>query len=133
MEFNQAVLCRIISDGLVFNSSGSNNFGFSTSFFNNLADTQVSITELLQWKVLATLAVSTLVLAVMAGSYPALLISSFSPLSLFGRKENHLVSAQGIRKGLVVLQFSASIVLIICTLVFTISFILCKTKTSVMR
>ncbi|MBK9511981.1 MAG: ABC transporter permease [Cytophagaceae bacterium] len=87
-------------------------------FFNNLADTQVSITELLQWKVLATLAFSTLVLAVMAGSYPALLISSFSPLSLFGRKENHLVSAQGIRKGLVVLQFSASIVLIICTLVF---------------
>lgn len=87
-------------------------------FFNNLADTQVSITELLQWKVLATLAFSTLVLAVLAGSYPALLISSFSPLSLFGRKENHFVSAQSIRKGLVVLQFSASIVLIICTLVF---------------
>ncbi|MBK6976092.1 MAG: FtsX-like permease family protein [Cytophagaceae bacterium] len=40
-------------------------------FFNNLADTQVYNRTFVR-KVLATLAFSTLVLAVLAGSYPAL-------------------------------------------------------------
>ncbi|MCP9766517.1 ABC transporter permease [Lacihabitans sp. LS3-19] len=87
-------------------------------FFNFIAESNIHFTELLNVQVFLAIAISTLGLAFLAGSYPALLISSFSPLSLFGRKENTFISAQTIRKGLVVLQFSASIVLIICTLVF---------------
>jgi putative ABC transport system permease protein len=87
-------------------------------FFNHIAESNINFSALLNVQVLLAIVILTFLLAFLAGSYPALLISSFSPLSLFGRKENNFISAQSIRKGLVVLQFSASIVLIICTLVF---------------
>ena len=87
-------------------------------FFNFIAESNIYFSDLINVQVLLAIVFSILGLSFLAGSYPALLISSFSPLSLFGRKENAMFSAQTIRKGLVVLQFSASIVLIICTLVF---------------
>lgn len=87
-------------------------------FFNFIAESNIYFSALINVQVLLAIVFSILGLSFLAGSYPALLISSFSPLSLFGRKENAIFSAQTIRKGLVVLQFSASIVLIICTLVF---------------
>jgi ABC-type antimicrobial peptide transport system permease subunit len=58
-----------------------------------------------------------LVTGILAGSYPALFLSSFRPISVLKgnfRKANALV---GPRKVLVVLQFSFAIILVICTLV----------------
>ena len=86
--------------------------------FNYIASNTIGVLDLLDPMVLVSLVLITLVLTLLAGSYPALMISSFSPLSLFGRKEKSFISAEGIRKSLVVLQFSASIVLIISTIVF---------------
>lgn len=58
-----------------------------------------------------------IVLTLLAGFYPALYLSSFSPKSALQK-----TAASGgqatIRKGLVILQFSISIVLIICSVVF---------------
>lgn len=46
------------------------------------------------------------------------MLSSFSPLSLFGRGPQNSLSATWVRKGLVVAQFAASIILMIATFVF---------------
>ena len=47
-----------------------------------------------------------------AGSYPALYLSSFQPMKIFRGSFNDRFSAQNIRKGLVVLQFIISVALI---------------------
>lgn len=49
---------------------------------------------------------------ILSGSYPALMLSSFSPMSLFNNRIGNHFSATQIRKVLVVVQFVVSIVLI---------------------
>ncbi len=66
------------------------------------------------------LALSLTVIAitgVVAGSYPALLLSSFSPVQILNGKLRLGVGSLFTRKGLVVFQFVASIVIIVCTIV----------------
>jgi putative ABC transport system permease protein len=52
-----------------------------------------------------------------AGSYPALYLSSFSPVSVFKKLRMKEGGAVVIRKGLVIVQFTISIVLIISTVI----------------
>jgi putative ABC transport system permease protein len=59
----------------------------------------------------------TLICGLIAGSYPSLYLSSFNPVSVLKGLKIKTGSASIIRKGLVVLQFSISIVLIIATLI----------------
>lgn len=56
----------------------------------------------------ATFLVSTL----LAGLYPALVLSSFKPVSVLKGKAGSFVSQLWLRRGLVVLQFSAAVILI---------------------
>jgi len=66
------------------------------------------------WEMMgATLFAATL----LNGIYPALLLSSFQPLQVFKGVSILKVKDAGLRKGLVVLQFTFSVVLIICTLI----------------
>lgn len=78
---------------------------------NSLLETQLSIQpNLFSLYLLVIVAVGLL-----AGAYPALLMSSFAPVrSLRGRISHHLADVL-FRKGLVVFQFSIAIVLIIGT------------------
>jgi predicted permease len=61
------------------------------------------------------LVVITLVCGLVAGSYPSLYLSSFNPVSVLKGLNTRAGGATFVRKGLVVLQFSVSIMLIICT------------------
>ena len=60
----------------------------------------------------------TLVVGVVAGSYPSLYLSAFKPIrALQGKTNTTRKSRNSLRNGLVVLQFAVSTALIICTLV----------------
>ena len=59
----------------------------------------------------------TLICGLVAGSYPALYLSSFNPIYVFKGIKIKGGGASFIRKGLVVLQFTVSIVLIISTII----------------
>ncbi|MEO6637473.1 MAG: ABC transporter permease [Ginsengibacter sp.] len=55
-----------------------------------------------------------LIIGLLAGLYPALVLSSFKPLSIF-KKYSKTTSGKSIWQGLVVFQFTTSIALMICT------------------
>ncbi|HNP19068.1 MAG TPA: permease prefix domain 2-containing transporter [Fulvivirga sp.] len=67
------------------------------------------------------LVVGTLSLAIvtglLAGSYPALYLSGFKPIHILKGKLNASFGDVWIRKGLVIFQFSLSIIMIVCVLV----------------
>ena len=86
--------------------------------FNHVAGQKINPSAMLDTQLISGVLLVTVFLSIIAGSYPALLLSTFSPLSLFGRKNNAAISTTSIRKGLVVIQFSASIILMIGTFVF---------------
>ncbi|MGO4293365.1 ABC transporter permease [Chitinophaga sp. RAB17] len=64
---------------------------------------------------IGSLLLITVVCGVVAGSYPSLYLSSFNPVFVLKGIKIKAGSATFIRKGLVVAQFSVSIILIICT------------------
>jgi putative ABC transport system permease protein len=86
--------------------------------FNHIAEKNITFDAIFDWQLIAGIAIIIVGLAFIAGSYPALMLSSSSPLSLFGCRDGSIASASWVRKGLVVLQFTASIILIIGTFVF---------------
>ena len=66
---------------------------------------------------IASLLVITLICGLVAGSYPSLYLSSFNPVFVLKGIKLKTGSAAFIRKGLVVVQFTVSIVLIISTVI----------------
>ncbi len=86
--------------------------------FNQLADKSLSITNIFTPEVgIGLLIVFTLVTFV-SGSYPAFYLSSFAPKSLLATSITKKSGAGFFRQSLVVIQFAASIILIICTFIF---------------
>lgn len=84
--------------------------------FNQLADKHLNISLLNLNYILLILGVMVLT-GLLAGSYPAFVLSAFRPIKVL--KGNFQTSKQGmqLRRGLVVTQFSLSVILIICTIV----------------
>ncbi len=88
----------------------------SLPFLNQLTEINFTtpFSSFMVWKVLLG---TLLAVIILNGIYPALLLSSFKPLNVFRGKSVLNVKDSGIRKGLVVFQFTLSIMLIIGTIV----------------
>ncbi len=85
--------------------------------FNSLVEKQLEL-EIYNTTHIFSLFGITLVCGLLAGWYPALYLSSFSPAHVLkGLRRKH-GSAAFIRKGLVITQFTVSIVFIISTIIF---------------
>ncbi|MEM9674490.1 MAG: ABC transporter permease [Cyclobacteriaceae bacterium] len=79
-------------------------------FFNEITSKQLALALDLNL-VLVTVGI-TLFTGLVAGSYPALYLSGFDPATILKNKLSRSVGEQWIRQGLVVLQFTLSIILI---------------------
>jgi putative ABC transport system permease protein len=88
----------------------------SLPFFNTLAQKQLSLNLFDPVHLLSLLGI-TVICGLVAGSYPSLYLSSFNPVFVLKGIKIKSGSAARIRKGLVVIQFSVSIILIICTII----------------
>ncbi|HUX95811.1 MAG TPA: ABC transporter permease [Bacteroidales bacterium] len=86
-------------------------------FFNDLLDTTLTLRLSDTWYLIPFIIIFSLLTGILAGSYPAFFLSSFSPYRVLkGAKEQN--SHKGsLRKMLVVLQFTISIFLIIGTFI----------------
>jgi len=85
--------------------------------FNSLVDKTMAIDILKPTHIGGLLAI-TLLAGLIAGSYPAFYLSSFNPIMVLkGLKVKASGGAGFIRKGLVVLQFTISVILIISTII----------------
>ena len=85
-------------------------------FFNQLTEKNVSL-HIGDPSLIITLLLLTLITGFIAGSYPALFLSSLKPISVLKGSLKFKNADKIFRKGLVVFQFTLSILLIICTIV----------------
>ncbi|RAJ03888.1 putative ABC transport system permease protein [Chitinophaga skermanii] len=85
--------------------------------FNNLTGKQISVLQVLDWKILVSFLLLSLLTGVLAGSYPAFYLSMFKPVEVLKGKVVNNYSAIFLRKGLVVFQFIITICLILAALV----------------
>src|SRR5258708_5752338 len=83
--------------------------------FNILSGKQLSLVSLTTPAVIAGVVILTIIIGVLAGSYPAFYLTSFSVTEVLKGKVRAGVKSKGIRSGLVIFQFALSIILIICT------------------
>ncbi|MDX5347847.1 MAG: ABC transporter permease [Hymenobacteraceae bacterium] len=86
-------------------------------FFNNIADKQISANLLTNPALLIGLLAAGILTGIGAGMYPAFFLSAFNPVSVLkGKVTTGSRSSISLRKGLVILQFTTSLVLIMGTL-----------------
>ena len=102
-----AALSALLAVGLAY---------FFIGPFNGLVGKNLTI-DLFRPVHLAFLAGIILVCGLLSGSYPALYLSSFSPITTLKGAKQKAGTAGFVRRGLVVLQYAASITLIVSTLV----------------
>ena len=86
-------------------------------FFNNMLGTGLTLRLSDAWFMIPGLILFALFTGVLAGSYPAFFLSSFSPNRVLKGGKNSNSQKGGLRKALVVLQFTISISLIVGTLI----------------
>ena len=89
----------------------------SVPFFNSLTEQQLDASLIFDTTFYIGLLLIWTLTTLIAGSYPAFYLSGFSPISILNTSLKSGGSILNIRKGLVVLQFTASVILIIGVMV----------------
>jgi putative ABC transport system permease protein len=84
--------------------------------FNNMVEKKIALDLFSRNHIIWLLGI-TLICGIVAGLYPAFYLSAFKPMSALKEVKLKTSSAALVRRGLVVLQFSASVVFIICTII----------------
>jgi putative ABC transport system permease protein len=85
--------------------------------FNRLTDRQLPWESLFSPVFLALALLVAVLVSVLAGSYPALVLSGFHPVKVLKGAFKNTRSGQGLRQSLIVFQFVISVFLIVATLV----------------
>ncbi len=95
---------------------------------NRLLDIHLALNYLSNWYTFPALILFTVITGMLAGSYPALYLSSFDPNAVLKGKANNSRGTLRIRSALTVLQFTISIALVVGTLIMNrqISYMLNK-------
>lgn len=84
-------------------------------FFNDLVDKEISLAILDNPKLFSGLLSIIVFVGILGGSYPAFYLSSFNPVIVLKGNNTTRGGNAFLRKGLVIVQFSISIVMIVCT------------------
>lgn len=84
---------------------------------NDFTGKQMSLDLISNWPVLLGVIVFAVVVGILAGLYPAFVISGYRPAAVLKGQQGSVKGKGGIRKVLVVSQFSISIVLMIATVI----------------
>ncbi|TXE05924.1 ABC transporter permease [Algoriphagus aquimarinus] len=84
---------------------------------NNLTGKVLEVNSVINWQTIPVFFGIVVVIALLAGSYPAFVLSSFRPVSILRGIKKSDARGVNLRKGLVVFQFSLSIALIAGTII----------------
>ncbi len=85
--------------------------------FSNFTNKQLEINLFNSFYTLISFGGFTILIGIVAGWYPALYLSSFNPAKILQSKTGNESKGGWLRSGLVVFQFSISIIILICTLI----------------
>jgi len=86
-------------------------------YFNQLSGKEISLNLVLNIWLLPYLVISTLIIGILAGVYPAFFMSAFQPIEVLKGKLASGFKGSWLRNSLVVFQFSTVIILVVGTLV----------------
>ncbi len=92
-------------------------FALLAPVFNDISGKDFSLNSLLDSNSILLLITFTCISGFLAGIYPAFVLSSFNPIEVLRGKFKSGKQGRALRSGLVVFQFSISVILITCTLV----------------
>jgi len=90
---------------------------FILPHFNVLIGTDLQISALFQTSLILLIAGTVLFVGIASGTYPALVLSALKPVNVLKEFSVSGKKGAGLRNVLVIFQFSASIILIACTMV----------------
>lgn len=86
--------------------------------FNTFVEKNISADMFRSFEFLAGLAAITVIVGIMSGIYPAMFISAFKPVNIIKGRLNVGAKKSGVvRNSLVVMQFTVTIIMIICSVV----------------
>ncbi len=91
--------------------------GVSMQFFNSMSDMQFSLSDLQQGDIITGSVLIIFIIGLLSGSYPAIFLSAFNPVSVLKGGKIRGLKGTAVRKALVIGQFAISITLIIGTLI----------------
>ncbi len=86
-------------------------------FFNQLANKQITISLIFNPFAFLTIIFLSVIVGLVAGSYPAFFLSSFKPIVVLKGNLSRGLKGSALRNALIIFQFSISIILIIGTIV----------------
>ena len=91
--------------------------GIFLPVFNQLTEKQLSISAFLSLQLIGGSFALIILVSLLAGTYPALILSNFQPVKVLKGAFKNTDSGQWVRKSLIVFQFSISVILIISTFI----------------
>jgi putative ABC transport system permease protein len=85
--------------------------------FNQLTNEQLQASALFSFLFISFSFLVAIIVSVLAGIYPALILTGFQPVKVLKGSFKNTTSGQTLRKSLIVFQFAISVFLIVCTFI----------------